>query len=129
MGVQNLVFIAVMIGAFYFLVIRPQQTRARKQQELIAALKAGDEVVTIGGIYATVVSVDDRVRVAVADGTELEVAPQAIAQTIEPAEDAEEPSGDEADQPAALEESDAQADGDDTDETAAPMPSSRSTDM
>jgi len=83
-GLSNLVFIAVVVGVFYFLVIRPQQKRARQQKEMLAALKPGDEIVTIGGIFATVIDAGDRVRVKVLDGSELELATQAIAQVIPP---------------------------------------------
>lgn len=79
---SQLIFIVAMVGVFYFIVIRPQQKRVKAQRSMIAALQSGDEILTIGGIYATVVSVDERVRVSLADGSELEVATQAIAQVI-----------------------------------------------
>jgi preprotein translocase subunit YajC len=83
---SQLIFIALIIGAFYFLVIKPQQTRAKKQKEMIAAIKPGDEIVTIGGIFGTVLEVDDRIRVRVASGAELEIAKQAVGQVV-PADD------------------------------------------
>ena len=49
----------------------------------MSSLAPGAEIVTIGGIYGTIVSIDDdRVRVEVADGTELEIAKRAIARTV-----------------------------------------------
>lgn len=80
---SNLIFIAIMIAVFYLLMIRPQQQRQRRQGEMLAALKPGDEVVTIGGIYGRVVAVDERVRITVAEGAELEVAKAAIASVVE----------------------------------------------
>lgn len=79
---SQLIFIALIIGAFYFLVIKPQQTRAKKQKEMIEAIKPGDEIVTIGGIFGTVIAVDDRIRVRVASGAELEIAKQAVGQVV-----------------------------------------------
>lgn len=44
---------------FYVLMIRPQRTQARKRREMLAALKRGDRVVTIGGIHATIAEIKD----------------------------------------------------------------------
>jgi len=78
----QLIFIAMIIGVFYFLIIRPQQKRATQQKAMIAAIRPGDEIVTIGGIFATVLSVGDRLRVRVASGAEMEIAKQAIGQVV-----------------------------------------------
>ncbi|GAH68100.1 unnamed protein product, partial [marine sediment metagenome] len=43
------VWLAVLVVAFYFLLIRPQRTRSKKAQELMSSLQRGDEVVTVGG--------------------------------------------------------------------------------
>jgi preprotein translocase subunit YajC len=51
----------VLIGiVFYFLLIRPQQQRAKVQKKLLEALKAGDKVATASGIIGTVITVKDR---------------------------------------------------------------------
>jgi len=51
----------LLIGViFYFILIRPQQQRAKQQARLIAELKAGDKVVTSSGIVGVVISVKDR---------------------------------------------------------------------
>lgn len=44
---------------FYVLMIRPQRTQARKRREMLAALKRGDRVVTVGGIHATIAEIKD----------------------------------------------------------------------
>lgn len=49
----------LIIGVFYLLLIRPQQQRQRKLKETIATLKAGDRVITTGGIIGTITSVKD----------------------------------------------------------------------
>ena len=81
--------IIAIVVLFYFLIIRPQRQRQKEQSELLSKLAPGAEIVTIGGLFGTIVSVDDdRVRIAVADGSELEFAKNAIAQLIEtPAEE------------------------------------------
>ena len=50
-----------LVVLMYFLIIRPQQDKAKEQQELLGALKSGDEVVTAGGIIARVKNVSDAV--------------------------------------------------------------------
>jgi preprotein translocase subunit YajC len=70
--------IVLVFLVFYFLIIRPQkQERQRVEQEtqeMLASLKAGDKIVTTGGILGTVVAVrDDTVQLRVAEGVKIEV--------------------------------------------------------
>ena len=70
------VYFAVIIVVFYFMLIRPENKRKKKAQELRNNISVGDEITTIGGLTGTVVSVDgdfitfetgeDRVRIEVA---------------------------------------------------------------
>jgi preprotein translocase subunit YajC len=59
----QILMLVVMFGIFYFLLIRPQQKRAREHQDLLKALKKGDRVVTNGGIFGTVTGIDDKIAV------------------------------------------------------------------
>jgi len=71
-GTFSLVMVAAIFVLFYFMLIRPQNKRAKQHRELISKLKKGDEVVTAGGILAKVVSLDDQyVKVAIASGVEI----------------------------------------------------------
>jgi len=79
---QQFLPIILIVAVFYLLIIRPQQKRSAKQREMLAAIKPGDEIVTIGGVFGVIVEVGERVRVRVADGSELELAKQAIAQIV-----------------------------------------------
>jgi len=66
----------VAIGlVFYFLVFRPQQTRAKEHKKLLSDLKRGDNVVTTGGIIGTVARVtsDDEVSLEIAEGVRVRV--------------------------------------------------------
>jgi preprotein translocase subunit YajC len=65
----------VLIGLiFYFLIIRPQQKRAKAHRAMIDAVKRGDQVVTAGGIVGKVTKVDDRmVEVEIATGVKVRV--------------------------------------------------------
>lgn len=59
-GASSLFLIGGMFVIMYFFMIRPQQKKQKEQQAYIDALKAGDKVVTIGGLHGTVVSVRDK---------------------------------------------------------------------
>ena len=55
--IYQLLLWAGIIGVFYFFMIRPQQKKQKEQKKFLEELKKGDEVVTLGGLHATVVSV------------------------------------------------------------------------
>lgn len=70
---------------FWLLVIRPQQKRQKATQRLQASLEPGQRVMLTSGIFGTVTSLaEDRVRLVVADGVELEVVRAAVAQVEQP---------------------------------------------
>jgi preprotein translocase subunit YajC len=54
-----LISLALMVGIFYFLLIRPQQRRAKQQRDLLGSLQVGDEVVTVGGMFGRITDMDD----------------------------------------------------------------------
>ena len=58
-GMTSLIMIVAMIAVFYFLMIRPENKRKKEAEQMRSAVKTGDEIVTIGGIIGTVVSVKD----------------------------------------------------------------------
>ncbi|HEY0079414.1 MAG TPA: preprotein translocase subunit YajC [Pyrinomonadaceae bacterium] len=70
----------LIFAVFYFLIIVPQRRRQRELQATIANLKAGDRIVTSGGIIATVTAVrDTSLIVRSADKTMLEIARSSVA--------------------------------------------------
>ena len=65
---------------FYFLMILPAQRRQKKTNELLRNLKNGDKVVTNGGIYGTIVGLeDDAVQLRIADQVKIKVSRSAVA--------------------------------------------------
>jgi preprotein translocase subunit YajC len=63
----------------YFLVLRPQQTRMRRQRQLMQTLAVGQEVLTAGGVIGTITALDDReAHLSVGPGLELRVVRGAI---------------------------------------------------
>jgi preprotein translocase subunit YajC len=95
--VSTIVTFGLVFVIFYFLIIRPQNKKQKQMQQMIAGVKKGDKVVTIGGIHGVVASVkESTVVVKVDDGTRIEFSKSAISsvspvKTEEKAETAEEP--------------------------------------
>ncbi len=77
-------WIAIMIAIFYFLMIRPQQKRAKERQKLLDAIKSGDRIVFGGGILGTVTNVKEKtILVKIADNVKIEVSRGAVSQVLE----------------------------------------------
>ena len=55
-----IVFLVLLFGMFWFLIIRPQRRRQQEHQQLTGSLKKGDKIVTIGGIFGEVEAVTDQ---------------------------------------------------------------------
>lgn len=69
----------MIIGIFYFLIIRPQNKKQKDTQKMLAALKKGDRVTTIGGIHGTIQSVkENTVIVKVDENSKMEFSRSAI---------------------------------------------------
>ena len=91
-----LLLIVLLFGVMYFMMIRPQQKRRREAQAMQSSLGPGDQIVTIGGLHATVVSVDDDVvTVEISPGVDVRFARPAIARVINQQSRAEEPVAEE----------------------------------
>jgi len=88
----SFIFIALMFGFFYFLIIRPQRRRMTDLQSLQRSLELGDEVVTIGGILGTIRRFDgDIVTIELSPGNEARVNRRAISARVDSAASAGEP--------------------------------------
>ena len=78
-----LLFVA-MAAIFYFLILRPQQRAKRAKSELMNALSEGSEILTVGGIYGTVIELrDDDLDLEIAEGVVIRADRRAIA-TVTP---------------------------------------------
>ncbi|OQY35088.1 MAG: preprotein translocase subunit YajC [Spirochaetaceae bacterium 4572_59] len=79
----SLVTFALVIGIFYFLIIRPQNKKQKETKNMINAMKKGDKIVTIGGIRGTVLSVkDDTAIIKVDENTKLEMNKSAVSAVV-----------------------------------------------
>ena len=75
----SLVPLLIMLGIFYFLLIAPMRKRQKQQNQMIEDLKPGDPVLTVGGIYGTIVGIkDDRLTLRIADQVKVNVAKSSI---------------------------------------------------
>ena len=77
----------ILIGlALYFVMIRPQRKRMQQQQQLLAQLEVGEEILTIGGIYGTIRHIDDEageVTIEIAPGTTIRILRTAVSRKVE----------------------------------------------
>lgn len=83
-GIMSFLPFILIIVVFYFFMIRPQQKRQKELNKFRDALKKGDKVITTGGIYATVVKVNDnKVDLMVANDVVVTFDKAAIASSVE----------------------------------------------
>ena len=88
-----LIVIVVLFAAFWLLLVRPQRSQARRQQELIRSLEVGDEIVSAGGLYGTIKRIEgDDLVVEIAPEIEVRMARGAVAGIVEPDVEPAEPS-------------------------------------
>ncbi len=86
-AVLNYLPIILIFGVFYFLLIRPQQTRAKEMKAMLAALRRGDRVVTAGGILGTVQRVKEgsnEIEVDIAPNVRVTVVRDTITTVLKP---------------------------------------------
>ena len=80
--------IVLIIGIFYFLILRPQNKKQKETQRMIQALKKGDRVVTIGGIHGVIQTVkENSLILKVDENVKLEFTRSAISSVISQARD------------------------------------------
>lgn len=71
-GAFPLVMLVAIFVLFYFMLIRPQNKRAKEQRELMNSLKKGDEIVTAGGIIGKIVALDEQyMKISLTEGVEI----------------------------------------------------------
>lgn len=83
------IYLAFIIAIFYFILIRPQKKKEKEQREMISSLKKGDQIVTIGGFYAKVVSVKDNVLTVMLGDAKVKIEVGAVKAVIKSNENAE----------------------------------------
>lgn len=72
--ISTVIMFALIFVIFYFLIIRPQQRRAKEREKLLSALQKGDKVITSGGIHGTISGLEEKtVLLQIAEGVKVKV--------------------------------------------------------
>jgi len=80
---MSLLPLILLFAVFYFLLIRPQQKRAKQQKAFLESLKKGDKVITTGGLYGTITGItDNEVTLEIAEKVRVKVLKGAIASAV-----------------------------------------------
>jgi len=87
-GIAQFIPLILIFVIFYFFLIRPQQKRAKDHLAMVAGLKRGDEVITSGGIIATVdrTMEDDRIEVVLAENVKVQIIKSTITSLLKKTE-------------------------------------------
>jgi len=81
--VSTLIMFALIIGIFYFMILRPQQKRAKERQKMLEAVKKGDKVITASGVHGTVAGLDEKtLLLQVADNVKIKYERSAIGSIV-----------------------------------------------
>jgi preprotein translocase subunit YajC len=88
--ISTLIMFTLIIGIFYFMILRPQQKKQKERQKLLESVKKGDKVITAGGVHGTIAGIDDKtVLVQVADNLKLKFERSAISSVVREGEGTE----------------------------------------
>ena len=69
-----ILFLVAIVGIFYFLMIRPQQKRAKEHKNFLDNLKKGDKIITSGGLYGTITGItDDAITLEIAEKVRVKI--------------------------------------------------------
>ncbi len=71
---STIIMFALIIGIFYFMIIRPQQKRQKEREALLTQIKKGDKIITSGGIHGKVLAVEEKTMlVEIADNVKVKI--------------------------------------------------------
>ena len=82
-GANQLIMIVLIIGVFYFFMIRPQMKKQKELKKFREGLKAGDKIVTIGGIHGKILEISDATVLIQSEGTKLRLEKSAVSSAME----------------------------------------------
>lgn len=82
-GSEMFIMIGIFFAIMYFMIIRPQQKRAKEHQNLIGSLSKGDEVETTGGMLGKIANVgDNSLQIEIADGVTIKLQKNSISKVL-----------------------------------------------
>jgi preprotein translocase subunit YajC len=81
--ISTLIMFGAIFAIFYFMIIRPQQKRAKEREKLLSNIEKGDKVITTGGVHATVVGIEEKtVLIEIAPNVKIKVERSAIGSVV-----------------------------------------------
>ena len=80
----QLILLPLFFLVFYFLLIRPQQRKMKEHNDLVSSLEPGDDVLTTGGVYGTITTIDGQImELEIAEDVVIRIQRSAVAELIE----------------------------------------------
>ena len=84
-GYQGIVMMVVIFAIFYFIMIRPQQQKMKEHKKMLGEVKKGDEIITAGGMYATVENATtDTLTIKIAEGVKVKITRGSVGDIVKP---------------------------------------------
>lgn len=81
--ISTLIMFGAIFAIFYFMIIRPQQKRAKEREKLLSNIEKGDKVITTGGVHATVIGIEEKtVLIEIAPNVKIKVERSAIGSVV-----------------------------------------------
>ena len=88
--ISTIIMFGAIVLIFYFMIIRPQQKRAKEREKMLSNLQKGDKIITSGGLHGSVVAIEDKtVLVQISDNVKVKYERSAIATIVSTKELAE----------------------------------------
>jgi preprotein translocase subunit YajC len=80
---STLIMFGLIILIFYFMILRPQQKRAKERDKMLSEIQKGDKIITAGGVHGTVVGIEDKTYlIQIAENVKVKYEKSAIATVI-----------------------------------------------
>lgn len=81
--VSTLIMFGAIFAIFYFMIIRPQQKKAKEREKLLSNLEKGDKIVTSGGVHATIIGLEEKTAlIEIAPNVKVKIERSAIGSVI-----------------------------------------------
>lgn len=81
--VSTLIMFGAIFAIFYFMIIRPQQKRAKERDKLLSNIEKGDKIITSGGVHATIVGIEEKtVLIEIAPNVKVKIERSAIGSVV-----------------------------------------------
>ncbi|HQF42877.1 MAG TPA: preprotein translocase subunit YajC [Ignavibacteriaceae bacterium] len=81
--ISTLIMFGAIFAIFYFMIIRPQQKRAKEREKLLSNIEKGDKIITSGGVHATIVGIEEKtVLIEIAPNVKIKIERSAIGSVV-----------------------------------------------